>query len=95
MRVLLTTSGSAGHFLPLVPFARACVGAGHAVRVAAQRSRAAIVERTGLPFVAFDDRPPAQLTVEEWALGVAAAALDDAVGVLEALAVAAGEPRAA
>ena len=60
MRVLLTTSGSAGHFLPLVPFARACADAGHEVRVAAQRSRAAIVERTGLPFAPFDDRPPAQ-----------------------------------
>jgi UDP:flavonoid glycosyltransferase YjiC (YdhE family) len=60
VRVLLTTSGSAGHFFPLVPFARACVAAGHEVRVAAQRSRAGIVEATGLVFVGFDDRPPAE-----------------------------------
>ena len=60
VRVLLTTSGAAGHFLPLVPFARACLTAGHDVRVAAQRSRGAIVGRAGLAFVPFDDRPPEQ-----------------------------------
>jgi UDP:flavonoid glycosyltransferase YjiC (YdhE family) len=48
MRVLLTTTGYAGHFKPLVPFGRACVRAGHEVRVAAPRSRGAIVERMGL-----------------------------------------------
>jgi UDP:flavonoid glycosyltransferase YjiC (YdhE family) len=48
MRVLMTTTGYAGHFVPLVPFARACVRAGHEVRVAAPRSRGEIVERMGL-----------------------------------------------
>ena len=48
MRVLMTTTGYAGHFVPLVPFARACVRAGHEVRVAVPRSRAGIVESAGL-----------------------------------------------
>jgi UDP:flavonoid glycosyltransferase YjiC (YdhE family) len=48
MRVLMTTTGYAGHFLPLLPFARACLRAGHEVRVAAPRSQGEIVERMGL-----------------------------------------------
>lgn len=44
----MTTTGYAGHFNPLVPFARACVRAGHDVRVAAPRSRGGVVERAGL-----------------------------------------------
>jgi UDP:flavonoid glycosyltransferase YjiC (YdhE family) len=55
MRVLMTTTGHAGHFLPLVPFARACLRAGHDVRVAAPRSRGEIVERTGLELEACAD----------------------------------------
>jgi UDP:flavonoid glycosyltransferase YjiC (YdhE family) len=55
MRVLMTTTGYAGHFLPLVPFARACAEAGHEVRVAAPLSRRAIIERTGLDFRACAD----------------------------------------
>jgi UDP:flavonoid glycosyltransferase YjiC (YdhE family) len=55
MRVLMTTTGYAGHFNPLVPFARACVRAGHELRVAAPRSRGAIVERTGLELQACAD----------------------------------------
>jgi UDP:flavonoid glycosyltransferase YjiC (YdhE family) len=55
LRILITTTGYAGHFLPLVPFARACVRAGHEVRVAAPRSRAAIIERAGLEFQACAD----------------------------------------
>jgi UDP:flavonoid glycosyltransferase YjiC (YdhE family) len=57
MRILFTTTGHAGHVLPLVPLARACVSAGHEVRVAAPRSRGAVVVRTGLPFAPFDDPP--------------------------------------
>ena len=57
MRFLFTTTGHAGHVLPLVPFARACVEAGHEVRVAAPRSRGAVIERAGLPFWPFDDPP--------------------------------------
>jgi UDP:flavonoid glycosyltransferase YjiC (YdhE family) len=55
MRVLFTTTGHAGHALPLVPFARACARAGHEVRVATQRSRTGVLARTGLPVLAFDD----------------------------------------
>jgi UDP:flavonoid glycosyltransferase YjiC (YdhE family) len=57
MRFLFTTTGHLGHVLPLVPLARACVRAGHEVRVAAPRSRGPIVERAGLPFRPFDDPP--------------------------------------
>jgi UDP:flavonoid glycosyltransferase YjiC (YdhE family) len=53
----MTTTGTAGHVMPLVPFARALIRAGHELRVAAPRSRAAIVERAGLPFVPVDDPP--------------------------------------
>jgi UDP:flavonoid glycosyltransferase YjiC (YdhE family) len=48
MRVLMTTTGYAGHFLPLVPFARACAESGHDLHVAAPRSRGVVIERTGL-----------------------------------------------
>ena len=58
MRVLMTTSGGSGHLLPMVPFARACLRAGHEVRVAAQRARAGNVEREGLAFAASDEPPP-------------------------------------
>ena len=43
MRLLFTTTGHAGHVLPLVPLARACLRAGHEIRVAAPRSRGAVV----------------------------------------------------
>ena len=75
MRVLFTTTGTAGHLLPLVPVARACLRAGHAVCVATQRSRGDDVRKAGLPLHAFDDPPAgawrpimaatAQLSVEE------------------------------
>lgn len=61
MRVLFTTRGSAGHLLPLVPFAQACRRAGHGVLVAAQEQNRGDVERTGLDFSPVPD-PPA----EEW-----------------------------
>ena len=57
MRILLTTRGSSGHVGPLVPFGRAWARAGHEVTVAGQRQFAANVERSGLPFAAFDDPP--------------------------------------
>jgi UDP:flavonoid glycosyltransferase YjiC (YdhE family) len=50
MRVLFATTGGAGHFSPLVPFARACMRAGHDVLVAGHESVAPLVERTRLPF---------------------------------------------
>ena len=61
VRLLVTTRGSSGHLGPLVPFARACAGAGHEVVVAAQRQHEANVRRAGLAFAPVGD-PPA----EEW-----------------------------
>jgi UDP:flavonoid glycosyltransferase YjiC (YdhE family) len=57
MRLLFTTTGQAGHVLPLVPLARACLRAGHEVRVAGPRSRGDVVRKAGLPFWPFDDAP--------------------------------------
>jgi UDP:flavonoid glycosyltransferase YjiC (YdhE family) len=57
MRILMTSTGHAGHVMPLVPFARALIRAGHELRVAAPRSRHAIMERADLPFVPFGDPP--------------------------------------
>lgn len=57
MRVLFATTGQAGHVLPLVPLARACLRAGHEVRVACPRSRGAVVRDAGLPFWPFADPP--------------------------------------
>ena len=64
MRLLFTTTGHAGHVLPLVPLARACLEAGHEVRVAGPLSRGDVVRRAGLPFWPFAD-PPAD---EVWAV---------------------------
>jgi len=47
MRVLVTTTGAAGHFTPLVPFARALLFAGDEVLVATRASTVATVERAG------------------------------------------------
>lgn len=55
--MLFSTTGNVGHFEPLLPLARACVAAGHEVRVAAPESFAAAVERTGIAHVPFDDVP--------------------------------------
>ena len=57
VRVLFTSTGGAGHLLPLVPFARACARAGHDVLVATQRSRTGLVEQSGLTAAPFDDAP--------------------------------------
>ena len=48
MRVLITTNAATGHFLPMVPTARALIEAGHEVRVACPASFASSVERAGL-----------------------------------------------
>jgi UDP:flavonoid glycosyltransferase YjiC (YdhE family) len=53
-RVLFTFAGGSGHFLPLVPLARAARGAGHAVAFAGQAGMVATVEAAG--FTAFDTR---------------------------------------
>lgn len=57
VRVLFSTTAGSGHFGPLIPFARACVAAGHAVAVAAPASFADQVVRAGLEHVPFPDVP--------------------------------------
>jgi UDP:flavonoid glycosyltransferase YjiC (YdhE family) len=57
MRILFTTKDGAGHFGPLIPFARAFLRAGHDVLVAAPRGAAAMVRAEGLPLWAVDDPP--------------------------------------
>jgi UDP:flavonoid glycosyltransferase YjiC (YdhE family) len=59
MRILFTTKAGAGHFGPLIPFARAFHRAGADVLVAAPREAAPMVRAEGLPLWAFDD-PPAE-----------------------------------
>ncbi|MGH9117886.1 MAG: hypothetical protein ACRD0A_08405 [Acidimicrobiales bacterium] len=58
MRVLIASTAGAGHFGPLVPFARACLEAGHEVLVAAPASFASAVAAAGLGHVPFADVPP-------------------------------------
>ena len=60
MRVLMTTKAGAGHFGPLIPFARALQRAGADVLIAAPRGAASMVRAEGLPLWAFDDPPAAE-----------------------------------
>jgi UDP:flavonoid glycosyltransferase YjiC (YdhE family) len=62
MRVLITTTGFPGHFLPLVPFACAFKDAGHSVRVAGPRACQPIVARAGLAFTPCADLPAKEVT---------------------------------
>jgi UDP:flavonoid glycosyltransferase YjiC (YdhE family) len=55
MRILFTTTRGAGHFGPLLPFANACVRAGHEVSVAGPAQVAALAERAVLPFRALPE----------------------------------------
>lgn len=57
MRVLLTTKRGAGHFGPLIPFARALRCAGDAVLVAAPDSARPMIRAEGFPARFFDDAP--------------------------------------
>ncbi len=57
MRVLCSTTAGDGHFGPLKAVARACVQAGHEVRVAAPASFAGAVRRAGLEHSRCDDAP--------------------------------------
>ena len=59
MRVLVSTTAGAGHFGPLIPFARACLAAGHEVVVAAPGSFVAQVRAAG-----FEHRPFADPSAE-------------------------------
>lgn len=58
MRVLFTTKAGAGHFGPLIPFARAFQRAGADVLIAAPREAAPMVRAESLPLWAVDDPPP-------------------------------------
>jgi UDP:flavonoid glycosyltransferase YjiC (YdhE family) len=60
MRVLVTTTGSAGHFGPLVPFARAVEAAGGDVLVATRESTAPLVRAAGYDVAPFADGPEAE-----------------------------------
>jgi len=62
MRVLVATTAGAGHFGPMVPFARACSAAGHQVRVAAPVALRGAVERAGLQHVVVGSPSEAELT---------------------------------
>ena len=57
MRVLFTTKRGAGHFGPLMPFARAFRRAGDTVLIAAPRSAERMVHAEGFPAQHFDDAP--------------------------------------
>jgi UDP:flavonoid glycosyltransferase YjiC (YdhE family) len=66
MRILFATTRGAGHVGPLVPFAHACVAAGHEVLVAAAPSTAPHVQRAGLPFAPVGEPDDATMA-EIWA----------------------------
>lgn len=57
MRVLLSTTSGAGHFRPLLPYARALERAGHQVACAAPSEAASMVTRAGLRHLPFDGVP--------------------------------------
>ena len=59
--MLMATTGGAGHFAALVPFARALEASGHEVRVAAPASFAESVLAAGLREERLDDASPAAL----------------------------------
>jgi UDP:flavonoid glycosyltransferase YjiC (YdhE family) len=83
MRILFASTRGAGHVGPLVPFAHACVAAGHEVRVAAAPSAEGHVKRAGLPFAALDE-PDEAIMAETWArVRAAATPLEQAEIVFE------------
>lgn len=49
-RILFATTAGVGHFSPLIPFAHACVRAGHDVLVVGHAEAAGAAARAGLPF---------------------------------------------
>lgn len=57
MRVLLSSTSGAGHFRPLLPFARALQRAGHDLACAAPAEAAPMVEREGLRHLPLDGVP--------------------------------------
>jgi UDP:flavonoid glycosyltransferase YjiC (YdhE family) len=61
VRALFTSTRGAGHFNPLVPFARAFERAGHEVMFAAPPDLSAAVEAAGFRFWQFDPPPEGEL----------------------------------
>jgi UDP:flavonoid glycosyltransferase YjiC (YdhE family) len=61
LRILFTTTRGAGHFNPLVPFARACLRAGHEVLIAGAAPVGPQAQRAGLPFSPFPEPPEDEL----------------------------------
>ena len=61
MRVLAASTAGEGHFEPMVPFVRACMTAGHQVRVAAPGSFGGVVERAGFEHLPLPDADPDEL----------------------------------
>lgn len=61
MRILFSTTAGAGHFGPMVPFARAAQQSGHDVAVAAPTSFATAVGRAGFEHRPFADADPEAL----------------------------------
>jgi UDP:flavonoid glycosyltransferase YjiC (YdhE family) len=60
MRVLITTTGSAGHFGPLIPFAEAILAAGDSVLVATRERSADRVRAAGYEVWPFAEAPAAE-----------------------------------
>jgi UDP:flavonoid glycosyltransferase YjiC (YdhE family) len=63
MRMLFTFAGGTGHFLPLVPLARAAEQAGHRVAVGGQPGMLSVIEQAG--FTGFDTGGPTLLAATE------------------------------
>src|SRR4051794_37428364 len=62
MRILFSSTRGAGHFRPLVPFARAALDAGHEVVVACPDEAVAIVTAAGFEARPFTNPPNAETT---------------------------------
>lgn len=78
MRILFATTDGAGHFGPLVPFAHACLRAGHDVLVVGQAGAASLAERARLSFRAVPGPAPeevARFRAGQSSLSVGAAAV--------------------
>ena len=61
MRILFSFIGGTGHFLPLVPLARAAERAGHTVAVAGAGGQQAVIAQAGFAAYATSE-PPATAT---------------------------------
>jgi UDP:flavonoid glycosyltransferase YjiC (YdhE family) len=58
MRILITSTGGAGHLQPLLPYAAAFLRRGHDVRVAAPAGVATTLEKAGLGHIVLQDPSP-------------------------------------